>query len=143
MILGFHRADADELRRTTSELLERIQRLESAQAEIRASLEGERQLRLLAANITSAALAAPTIGAAIERFAQAMRAPLRLGRAGGLARARAAWRYADGTFMPESEKLEAYRIDYERYAAGGYARANSAQRADDGTFLPRSQSGRD
>ncbi len=91
-MLGFHRIDADELRHTTSELLERIQRLESDQAELRAKLEADRQLRFLIANITSAAEVAPEIGAAIERFAQAMRAPLPGGRAGSLARARGAWR---------------------------------------------------
>lgn len=134
-MLGFHRTDADELRRTTSELLARIQRLESAHAEIRASLESERRLRLLTANITSAALIAPEIGAAIEHFAQAMRAPIPRGRVGGLARARSAWRYSDGTFMPESEKFEAYCEEYERYAAGGRARAAVANRAADGTFI--------
>ena len=127
-MLGFHRTDADELRRTTSELLARIQRLESAHAEIRASLEGERYLRLLAANITSAALIAPEIGAAIERFAQGMRAPLHRGRTGGLARASTAWRHFDGTFMPESEKWDAYRDEYDRHAAGGRARAAIASR---------------
>ncbi|MGD0073219.1 MAG: hypothetical protein ABSD31_02630 [Candidatus Binataceae bacterium] len=138
MMLGFHHIDADELRRTTSELLERVQRLESEQGQLRARLEGDRQLRLLTANITSAALVAPEIGAAIERFAQAMRAPLPRGRAGGLARARDAWRYVDGTLMPESERHDAYRQEYERYAAVGRARAAGARRATDGTFLSSS-----
>jgi hypothetical protein len=62
-------------------------------------------------------------------------APLPPGKAGGLARAREAWRYADGTFMPESEKFEACREEYERYAAAGRARARTALRAIDGTFL--------
>jgi hypothetical protein len=119
----------------TSDLLERIQRLEREQAELRARLEGERQLRILAAQIVGAAKAALFIGGAIEKFAQAMRSPLPRGRAGGLARASSARRYFDGTFMPESEKLEAGRMEYERNAAGGRARATSARREQDGTFL--------
>jgi hypothetical protein len=119
----------------TSDLLKRIQRLEREQAELRARLEGERQLKILAAQIVGAAQIAPVIGEAIEKFAQAMRGPLPRGRAGGLARARSAWRYFDGTFMPESEKCQAYREEYERYAAGGRARAAQAKRAADGTFL--------
>jgi hypothetical protein len=69
-----------------------------------------------------------------------MRAPLSLprrGHAGGLARARSAWRYLDGTFMPESEKEAAYLPEYERYAADGRARAARARRSPDGTFLMR------
>ena len=121
--------------RATSDLLERIHRLEREQAEPRARLEGERQLRILAAQIVGAAQIAPVIGEAIERFAQAMRVPSPRGRAGGLARARTAWRYLDGTFMPESAKLEARIAEYERYAAGGRKRAAAAQRAVDGPFL--------
>jgi hypothetical protein len=80
-----HRSD-----RATSDLLERIQRLEREQAELRARLEGERQFRILAAQIVGAAQIAPVIGESIEGFAQAMRAPSPRGRAGGLARARSA-----------------------------------------------------
>jgi hypothetical protein len=120
----------------TSDLLERIQRIEAEQAALRAQLEGERQLRFLAREIHEAAQIAPVIGDALEKFARAMRAPLARGRAGGLARAGTAWRYFDGTFMPESKKSEAYRIEYERYAAGGRARAAVARRLADGTFAP-------
>jgi len=74
--------------------------------------------RILAEQIVGAAQVAPVIGYAIERFAQAMRAPSPRGRAGGLARARRAWRYFDGTFM-------ARRLRYERYATGGRARAST------------------
>ena len=119
----------------TSDLLERIQRLERDQAELRARLEGDRQLRILAAQVVGAAQAAPVVGEAIERFARAMRAPSPRGRAGGLARARGAWRYFDGTFMPESAKIEAQIAEYDRYAAGGRARAARAARSSDGTFL--------
>jgi hypothetical protein len=119
----------------TSDLLRRIQRLEREHAELRGRLEGERQLRILAAEIVGAAQIAPVIGYAIERFAQAMRAPNPPGRPGGLARARSAWRHFDGTFMPKSQKLEAHRIEYERYARGGRSRASGARRAADGTFL--------
>jgi hypothetical protein len=65
----------------------------------------------------------------------------RRGRAGGLARARTAWRHPDGTFMPKSEKWEAYRDDYERQAAGGRARAAGAERYRDGTFAPKRLAG--
>lgn len=106
-MLGFRRHIRDELVHTTSALLARVQRLEEAQAEIRARLEGQGQLRVLTAQIAAAAQVAPVVGAAIERFAEAMRAPLPRGRAGGLARARTAWRYFDGTFMPESERKAA------------------------------------
>jgi hypothetical protein len=119
----------------TSDILERIQRIEAEQATLRARIEGERQLRFLAAEIVGAVHIAPAIGSSIEQFAQAMRAPLPRGRAGGLARARDAWRYFDGTFMPESRKYEAYHIEHERFAAGGRARAANARRANDGTFL--------
>jgi hypothetical protein len=65
--------------------------------------------------------------------------------AGGVARARDAWRYSDGTLMSDREKHAAiaeYEIEeYERYAAGGRARAARAHRARDGTFLPGSMEG--
>ena len=131
------RSDRRTTDHATSDLLERIQRLEREQAELRARLEGERQLRILAAQIVGAAQVAPVIGEAVEKFAQAMRAPLPRGRAGGLVRARTAWRCFDGTFMPESEKFEAYRVEYERFASGGRARAQSAERGSDGRFLSR------
>jgi len=118
----------------TSDIIDRIQRLEREHAQLHVRREGDRQLRFLAAQIVGAAQIAPVIGDAVEKFAQAMRAPLPRGRAGGLARAQRAWRYFDGTFMPESEKHEAYRREHERYAAGGRIRAESAQRRPDGTF---------
>jgi hypothetical protein len=134
----FRRYDSQQLVRATSDLSARVQRLESEHAAMRARLEGERQLRVLTAHIAAAAQAAPAIGAAIERFAEAMRAPVPVpprGHSGGLARAKSAWRYSDGTFMPESEKSAAYLEGYERYAAGGRARAARALRGRDGTFL--------
>jgi hypothetical protein len=133
----FRRYDSEQLVRATSDLSARVQRLELEHAALRARLEGESQLRIVTAQIAAAAQAAPAIGAAIERFAEAMRAPLPLvprGRAGGLARAKSAWRYFDGTFRPESEKDAAYLEEYERYAAGGRARAFRAHRHPDGTF---------
>jgi hypothetical protein len=130
------RSDRRTPDRTTSDLLERIQRLEREHAALRARLEGERQLRILAAQIVGAAQAAPVIGGAIEKFAEAMRAPLPRGRAGGLARASRAWRYIDGTFMPESEKEAAYLGDYERFARGRRARAAIAKRDELGRFSP-------
>jgi len=81
------------------------------------------------------------IGQAIENFARALHrpAPVR-GRAGGLPRAREAWRCADGTFMADCDKeavIAEHEIEeYERYAAGGRARAAGAVRRTDGTFAP-------
>jgi len=46
--------------------------------------------------------------------------------AGGLARARTAWRCLDVTFMLESAEWEAYREEYEPHARGGCARKPSA-----------------
>jgi hypothetical protein len=97
-------------------------------------LQSERQLRILAVQIVGAAQIAPVIGDAVERFAQAMRVPSSRGRAGGLARARSAWQYFDGTFMSESSKLEARIAEYERYATGGRVRASDAQRHEMGKF---------
>lgn len=132
----FRRYDSEQLVRATSDLMARVQRLETEQAALHVRLESERQLRAFTIHVSAAAQAAPAIGAAIERFAQAMRARLPRGRAGGLSRARIAWRYFDGRFMPESEKDAAYLEEYERYASGGRARAGTAKRAVDGTFLP-------
>src|SRR5271156_900767 len=66
------RSDRRTSGHATSDLLERVQRLEREHAELRARLEGERQLRNLAAQIVGAAQIAPVIGYAIERFAQAL-----------------------------------------------------------------------
>jgi hypothetical protein len=103
----------------TSDLLERIERIEAAQAALRARVEGERQLRFLAREIGKAADLAPIIGDAVEKLAQALRSPLPRGRAGGLARARTAWRHFDGTFLLEAAKAEVYLAERERYAVGG------------------------
>jgi hypothetical protein len=92
----------------------------------------------LATEISRAGQAA--VGQAMDNFARALRrsAPVR-GRAGGLACATGAWRYSDGTFMPDREKvaaIEHYEAqEYERYASGGRTRAARALRAADGTFL--------
>jgi hypothetical protein len=131
---GRHAPETIEVR--TSDLLERIQRIEAEQAALRAEIESDRQLRFLTTEIVGVAQAAPIIGNAIENFAQAMRRQLPRGRAGGIARASSAWRYFDGTFMPESEKDVAHREEYERFAAGGRARARGARRFADGSFAP-------
>jgi hypothetical protein len=73
--------------------------------------------------------------ASIEKGCRGMVAPLPRGKAGGLERAKRAWRYSDGTFMPQREIDSFWAAEYERYAKGGRARAASAQRAPDGTFL--------
>ena len=44
-------------------------------------------------------------------------------------RARSAWGYSDGTFMPQSEKSEACIAEYGRYALGGRALAERARGA--------------
>jgi hypothetical protein len=134
-MLLLNRRMAKHLVDTTSALLSRVQRLEEEQVELRAQLQGGRQLRLLTAHIASAAQSTEIVGDALEQFAQAMRSPLPRGRAGGLARAGRAWRYFDGTFMPESEKDAAYLEQYERYAAGGRARAALARRDASGRFV--------
>jgi hypothetical protein len=125
-------ADLSELRST---ILPRLQRIEHELASAKldrlfAELNGATQL--LAKEGLKAA-------DAIERASHAMLAPLPRGKAGGIARAKSAWRYLNGTFMPESEKLELYRCEYERYAAGGRARTANARRALDGTFLRSEQ----
>jgi hypothetical protein len=53
-----------------------------------------------------------------------------------------AWRCADGSFMPESDKMEAYRVEYERYAVGGSTRARTTRRAIKGTLFCRMSSER-
>ena len=130
----------DELRHSTSALLARVQRLENEHDSLRARVESERQLRIFLEHIAAAARVGPVLGAAIEGFAQAMRAqlpPIPRGRAGGLARAKTARRYFDGTFMPESEKEAAYLEEYARYAIGGRARAATALRNADGSFAAK------
>jgi hypothetical protein len=47
---------------------------------------------------------------------------------------RSAWRYFDGTFMPESAKIEAQIAEYDRYAAGGRTRAAKALRDEFGRY---------
>jgi hypothetical protein len=130
-------ARVEELRSVTSDLADRIQRLEQEHDHLRGRIEADRALTMLSASIVAAAHAAPMIGTAIEKFAQAMRARPARGRAGDVARARRASRYLDGTFMPESAKREYYFAEYERFAIGGRARAASARRARDGTFRSR------
>ncbi len=132
---------ADYVRNATQPVLEHVQRLESDLLHLRGELEGERQLRQMKVPIHAAAHTALAIGAAVENFAQSMRAPLPpvpRGRAGGLARASSAWRFLDGTFMSESEIEELLRQEHERSAAGGRARAATARREPDGRFLPNS-----
>lgn len=122
-------AVADYVRNATQPVLEHLQRLESDLLSLRQVVEGERQIRQTSA----------VVGAAIEKWAQTMRAPLPTvprGRAGGRARAKFAWRFTDGTFMSEANIDELLRQEYERSAAGGRARAAHALRSADGTFLP-------
>jgi hypothetical protein len=132
---SIHRHAKRTSEHAVSELLERIQRLEREQTELHSRLQGEDRLRILATHMIGAEQAASVVDSAIENFAQAMIATLLSGRAVGMARSRKAWRYFDGTFMPESAKLEAYFAGFERYACGGRARAAGARRSSEGTFL--------
>jgi hypothetical protein len=70
----------------TSDLRERLQRLEDDQTQLRARFDGERHLRILTASISSETQIAPIIGKAFEDFALAMSGTVPRGRASGLAR---------------------------------------------------------
>jgi hypothetical protein len=119
--------------RATSELLERIQHLETEQAELRSRLQG---LAAAQAAIVISKSDAPDV------LSHSATTPKR-GRAGGLARAgqvarlRERW-LGSGRFMAhvdrEEIEEEVAKSEYMRYAAGGFARAASARRAPDGTF---------
>ncbi len=121
----------DELHELRGDLNNRLQQVEEECARIR--------LQRMLGGIHVAAELATRHGVqaalAIAAGLRAVIAPLPPGRAGGLARARRAWRYSDGTFMPESEKLEFYREEYERHAAGGRGRAANAKRNVFGHFM--------
>lgn len=123
---------------------ERIQRLETENASLRAHIEAEATaLRDSASQLTAAA--GSFVGAAVESFARAMCKPAKPGRAGGLARARQASylgeRWSNGRFMAHEDweqiEREVAEAEYMRFAAGGFARAAGAMRATDGTYLPR------
>jgi hypothetical protein len=124
-------ADLSELRSTILPLLQRIERdLISAKLD---RLFGQLHIAIqltLRQGVEAAE--------AIEHGLRALLSPLPRGSAGGRARARIAWRYSNGTFMPESERaaaIEEFELsEYERYAAGGRARASCARRKPDGTF---------
>jgi hypothetical protein len=124
-------ADFSELR---SAILPRLQRVEQELLDARLGRFFREFDSAILAYVTRGSEAACAVAAA----SCAAIAPLPRGRAGGLARARTAWRYLDGTFMPEAERAVAIEelelADYERYAAGGRARARTARRSEDGTF---------
>lgn len=124
-----------------SEMAARIQQLEQQHAELRASVESDRQLRALVAQIVGAAQIAPVVGEAFEEFAQAMRARQPRGRAGAALASRIGERWHDGRFMAHADweqiEREVAESAYMRSAAGGFARAATAVRATDGTFLPK------
>lgn len=134
----FRKRFATHLLETTNQLLIRVQRLEAERLQFHTWIDSERQLRILTAHLAAAVQTAMIIGAAVERFAEAMRARPPRGSKGGFARARNAWRYSDGTFMCETERQAAIEEleleDYERYATGGRKRAATATRNADGTF---------
>ena len=133
------------LRITTSTLTQRIQQLSEELAKLRAHIPKPDDPNLAAQLAAHLNRAHATVNRQLDRLLEGIRSGAevaalltRLGRAGSLARARTAWRYLDGTFMPESVRLDAYREEYERHAAGGGARANFAVRNRDGTFRPKS-----
>jgi hypothetical protein len=68
----------NKLVRATSDLMARVQRLETEQLALRAQIEAGRQLLASIAHIVAAAQTALVVGASVERFAEAMRAPFRL-----------------------------------------------------------------
>jgi len=72
---------------------------------------------------------------AIAKGLQAAMAPLPRGVAGGLARAKYAWRYKDGTWISYDEEEQIMRERCQRMSRGGRARAKGAKRAPDGTFV--------
>jgi hypothetical protein len=123
---------ARELFRLRSDMNTRVQQVEAECARIGL----QRVLREIHKTAELAVQRGIPAARAIESGLRAAVAPLPRGRAGGLARARSAWRYRDGTFMPESERFEAYREERERHAVGGRARAKRAARYVDGTFAP-------
>ncbi len=132
-IVDTHQRLAVDLSQLQSTILLRLQRVES-------ELMSAKLDRLFSQLHIAVQLSARQGGEAAEGIGKALRAlvaPLPRGKAGGLARAKTAWRYIDGTFMPESVKQAAYKFEYERYASGGRARAASARRSPTGVFLPR------
>jgi hypothetical protein len=118
--------------------MRKLARLDAEIGATRAELKAARSPRVepLALEISRELEAA--IGQEMENFARTT--TLVRGRAGGLARAKNAWRYSDGTFMPNGAKeavIEEYKLaEYGRYAAGERSRAARAKRGADGTFLP-------
>ena len=72
---------------------------------------------------------------AIAQGLQAAMVPLPRGVAGGLARAKYAWRYDDGTWMSYDDEQRIMLEQHERMSRGGRARAKGAKRAPDGTFV--------
>ena len=131
-------AEIAVLRKPSDELIDRLRRT------IRLA---DTSLTRLITEVSGTADSALSIGRAVEGFASAMRARTPRGRAGGLARAQTAWRYSDGTFMPQRARAAAIeeleKQDYERYAAGGRARAMNAPRAPNGTFVRRQDGSRE
>jgi hypothetical protein len=125
-----------------SDFRERVQRLETENASLRARVESDALDRYSAAHT---AAVGSIVGWAIESFARAVRTPARRGRAGGLARAQQASdlgeRWSDGRFMAHEDWEEIEReiseAEYMRHAAGGFARAATAVRATDGRFATK------
>jgi len=75
--------------------------------------------------------AARSIAASLQAV-MALLSPPPPGVAGGLARAKHAWRNDDGTFMSYDDEEQIRLEQRERMARGGRARA---KRAPDGTFV--------
>jgi len=133
------RRDIDQLR---AEVLGRLQHVEQQITPMTEEIAVTRLKRFLAGmhrvvhlQIEQGVPATRAIAAGL----QAVMAPLPPpppGVAGGVARARHAWRYDNGTFMSYDDEEQILIEQHERMARGGRARARSAKRAPDGTFLP-------
>lgn len=129
-VLQTHQRLADDISVLRSTVLSRLQRVENELMVAKLGRffsELDLAIRLAVAEGCEAA-------SALESGLRASVAPLARGKAGGFARARQAWRCADGTFVPESEKWRARRDEYESHAAGGRKRAAQAVRGRDGRF---------
>jgi hypothetical protein len=88
---------AEELRRSSGELVARARGIEAAQERPNVCLEAEPRLNLFGDRIVAAAQAVSIVGATVERSAEAICAPLARGQAGGLAGAQAPRSLRNGT----------------------------------------------
>jgi hypothetical protein len=91
--------------------------------------------RITHLTIEQGVFAARSIAAGLQAVMAPLPPPPRGIAGGGVARARHAWRYDDGTFMSYENEEQIRLEQHERMARGGRARASVAKRAPDGTFV--------